>query len=84
MSQMTSTSFHENTMAKEPMDAMPIAGRSQQKSQTKPAVHRKSMAASAKNRIINILITSLKHDGFVCGVGRSTNKRVIFQVICDE
>lgn len=26
MSQMTSTSFHENTMAKEPMDAMPMAG----------------------------------------------------------
>nr|DAH09491.1 MAG TPA: hypothetical protein [Caudoviricetes sp.] len=84
MSQITSTSFHENMMAKEPMDAMPIAGRSQQNSQTSPAVHRKSKAASAKNRMMNILFSSLKYDGFVCGVERITNAGVIFQVICDE
>ena len=50
MSQMTSTNFHENTMAKEPMDAMPMAGRSQQRSQTTPAENRKSKAASAKKQ----------------------------------
>lgn len=84
MSQMTSTSFHENTMAKEPMDAMPMAGRSQQNSQTSPAVHRKSKATSAKNRIMNILFSSLKYDGFVCSVERLTNAGVIFQVMYDE
>ena len=73
MSQMTSTDFHENTMAKEPMDAMPMAGRSQQNSYTSPAVHRKSKAASAKNRTMNILFSSFKLNGFVCGVERLIN-----------
>lgn len=30
------------------------------------------------------LFSFLKYDGFVCGKGRFTNKRVICQVICDE
>ena len=42
MSQMTNASFHENTMAKEPMDTMPIIGRSQQRSQQRKS-RRKSL-----------------------------------------
>ena len=85
MSQITNTSFHENTMAIEPMDTMPMAGRSQQRSQTSPAVNRNEMPrAITVIRIVIILFSSLKYDGFVCGEGRSANKRVICQVICDE
>ena len=57
MSQMTNASFHENTMAKEPMDTMPIIGRSQQRSQTSPAVNRNEMPrAITVIRIVIIFI----------------------------
>ena len=85
MSQMTNASFHENTMAIEPMDAMPIAGRSQQRSQTSPAVNRnETPRAITVIRIVIILFSSLKYDGFVCGEGRPANKRVICEVIGDK
>lgn len=79
MSQMTSTSFHENTMAKEPMDAMPIAGRSQQKSHTSPAVHKKSRAASAKNRKINIFFISFFFCNYILTDFRNSVNRQLAQ-----
>ena len=79
MSQMTSTNFHENTIAKEPMDAMPIAGRSQQNSQTSPAVHRKSKATSAKNRMMNIFIISFLFCNYILTDFRKSVNRQIAQ-----
>ena len=76
MSQMTSTSFHENTMAKEPMDAIPIVGRSQQKNQTSPAVNRKSRAASAKNRIMNIFVSPFFCNYILADFRKSVNCQI--------
>ena len=74
MSQMTNASFHENTMAIEPMAVIPIIGRSQQRSQTSPAVNRNEMPrAITAIRIVIILFTSFKTDFFGNGVEHFAN-----------
>lgn len=55
--QIASASFHENTMTKVPIAVIPRAGRSQQRSQTKPEVSRNEIARDSRIKRTNILFS---------------------------
>lgn len=55
--QTASASFHENTMTKVPIAVIPRAGRSQQRSQTKPEVSRNEIARDSRIKRTNILFS---------------------------
>jgi len=64
MSQIAKASFHENTIVKVPMATIPMAGRSQQRSQTRPAVIRNETTRARRTKRINILFP-LSFDDFI-------------------
>ena len=64
MSQIANANFHENTIVKVPMAVIPIAGRSQQRSQTRPAVIRNEIVRNRITKRINIIFL-LSFDGFI-------------------
>lgn len=55
--QIASASFHENTMTKVPIAVIPRAGRSQQRSQTKPEVSRNEIARDSRIKRTTILFS---------------------------
>lgn len=55
--QTASASFHENTITKVPIAVIPRAGRSQQRSQTKPEVSRNEIARDSRIKRTNILFS---------------------------
>lgn len=55
--QIASASFHENTMTKVPIAVIPMAGRSQQRSQTRPEVSRNEIARDSRIKRTNILFS---------------------------
>ena len=55
--QIASASFHENTMTKVPIAVIPRAGRSQQRSQTRPEVARNENARDSRIKRTNILFS---------------------------
>lgn len=55
--QIASASFHENTITKVPIAVIPRAGRSQQRSQTKPEVSRNEIARDSRIKRTNILFS---------------------------
>ena len=55
--QIASASFHENTMTKVPIAVIPRAGRSQQRSQTRPEVSRNEIARDSRIKRTNILFS---------------------------
>lgn len=55
--QIASASFHENTMTKVPIAVIPRAGRSQQRSQTRPEVSRNETARDSRIKRTNILFS---------------------------
>ena len=59
--QITSASFHENTMTKVPIAVMPRAGRSQQRSQTRPEVARNETARDKRIKRITPILFSPFH-----------------------
>jgi hypothetical protein len=65
MSQITKANFHENTIVKVPMATIPMAGRSQQRSQTRPAVIRNETTRARRTKRINNILFPLSFDGFI-------------------
>ena len=65
ISQIANANFHENTIVKVPMAVIPIAGRSQQRSQTRPAVIRNEIVRNRITKRINIIFFLLSFDGFI-------------------
>ena len=59
--QIASASFHENTMTKVPIAVIPRAGRSQQRSQTKPEVSRNETARDKRIKRITPILFSPFH-----------------------
>ena len=59
--QTTSASFHENTMTKVPIAVMPRAGRSQQRSQTRPEVARNETTRDKRIKRITPILFSPFH-----------------------
>ena len=59
--QIASASFHENTMTKVPIAVMPRAGRSQQRSQTRPEVARNETARDKRIKRITPILFSPFH-----------------------
>ena len=57
MSQIANANFHENAIVKVPMAVIPIAGRSQQRSQTRPAVIRNEIVRNRITKRINIIFS---------------------------
>lgn len=55
--QIASASFHENTMTKVPIAVIPRAGRSQQRSQTRPETVRNEIARDSRIKRTNILFS---------------------------
>ena len=55
--QTARASFHENTITKVPIAVIPRAGRSQQRSQTKPEVSRNEIARDSRIKRTNILFS---------------------------
>ena len=55
--QIASASFHENTITKVPIAVIPRAGRSQQRSQTKPEVSRNETARDSRIKRTDILFS---------------------------
>lgn len=55
--QIASASFHENAMVKVPIAVIPMAGRSQQRSQIRPEVSRNETARYSRTKRTNILFS---------------------------
>ena len=55
--QTASASFHENAMVKVPIAVIPMAGRSQQRSQIRPEVSRNEIARNSRIKRTNILFS---------------------------
>jgi len=58
ISQIAKANFHENTIVKVPMATIPMAGRSQQRSQTRPAVIRNETVRNRRTKRINNILFS--------------------------
>ena len=56
--QIARASFHENTITKVPIAVIPMAGRSQQRSQTRPEVSRNEIARDSRNKRITTILFS--------------------------
>lgn len=63
--QIASANFHENTMTKVSIAVMPRAGRSQQRSQTRPEVSRNEIARDSRIKRTNILFFPFSFDVFI-------------------
>lgn len=63
--QIASASFHENTITKVPIAVIPSAGRSQQRSQTKPEVSKNEIARDRRIKRTNIFYFPLSFDVFI-------------------